>query len=25
LMGSTPFAAVVEPLALRLLVPHRRQ
>ncbi|HTI65608.1 MAG TPA: diacylglycerol kinase family protein [Gemmatimonadaceae bacterium] len=25
LMGSTPVAAVVEPLALRLLVPHRRQ
>ena len=25
LMGSTPFTADVEPLALRLLVPHRRQ
>ena len=25
LMGTTPFAADVEPLALRLLVPHRRQ
>jgi diacylglycerol kinase family enzyme len=23
LMGTTPFHAVVEPLALRLLVPHR--
>ena len=25
LMGNTPFAAEVEPLALRLLVPRRRQ